>query len=73
LLKIVYDVEDTDISVYDILKERNILEKKVWRYNGQTKRERRRTNDIQNTIEKTKDRATRIPLTHGVNLGVPEG
>jgi hypothetical protein len=28
-LKIVYDVEDTDISVYDILKERNILEKKV--------------------------------------------
>jgi hypothetical protein len=25
-LKIVYDVEDTDISVYDILKKRNILE-----------------------------------------------
>ena len=28
MLKIVYDVEDTDISVYDILKERNILEKR---------------------------------------------
>ena len=37
MLKIVYDVEDTDISVYDILKKINILGKKVWRYNGQTK------------------------------------
>lgn len=73
MLKIVYDVEDIDISVYDIFKERNILEKKVWRYNGQTKRERRTTNDLQNTNDKTTERTTRIPLKHGVSLGVPEG
>jgi len=30
-------------------------------------------NDLQNTTQKTDDRATRTPLKTGVNLGAPEG
>ena len=30
-------------------------------------------NDIQNTTEKTKGRATQTPLIPGVNSGAPEG
>jgi hypothetical protein len=29
-------------------------------------------NDLQNTAQKTKDRATRTPLKTGVNSGAPE-
>ena len=34
---------------------------------------KRTNNDLQNTARETKDRATRTPLKHGVNLGGPHG
>ena len=36
-------------------------------------KEKRTNNDLQNTTQKTKDRATRITLKPGVTSGVPEG
>ena len=36
-------------------------------------KDKRTSNDLQNTTEETKDRGTRIPLTTGDSLGVPEG
>jgi hypothetical protein len=32
-----------------------------------------KNNDVQNTTQKTKDRATRIPLNTEVNSGAPSG
>jgi len=37
-------------------------------YNGKNKTDQRRSNDLQNMTQKTKDRATRTPLTTGVEL-----
>jgi len=42
--------------------------KKDRQYNDQKKKD----NDLQNTTQKTKDRATRTPLKTGVIAGVPE-
>jgi hypothetical protein len=39
----------------------------------QWQKEKRTNNDLQNTTQKTKDRATPIPLKPGVTSGVPEG
>ena len=38
-----------------------------------TKREKKTNNDLQNTTQKTKDRAARTPLKTGVNSCAPEG
>jgi hypothetical protein len=48
------------------------------RAKGQTtqwpkKKGKRTNNDLQNTIQKTKDRATRTPLKTGVSSGAPVG
>ena len=37
------------------------------------KKDKRTNNDLQNTAQKTKDRATRTPLKPGVNSHAPEG
>ena len=37
-------------------------------YNDQNKKYKRTNNDLQNTTQKIKDRATRTPLKQGVNL-----
>jgi len=37
------------------------------------KKDKRTNNDLQNTTQKTKDRATRTPLKPGMNSGAPEG
>ena len=34
---------------------------------------KKKNNDLQNTTQKIKDRASRIPLKLGVNLGTPDG
>ena len=49
---------------------------KQWpREKGQTMAKRKRTNnDLQNTTQKTKDKATRTPINKmRMNLGAPEG
>jgi hypothetical protein len=47
--------------------------KKDRQHNGQRKKTKRQTYDLQNNTHKTKDRATRSPLKTGVNAGAPEG
>ena len=42
-------------------------------HNGQKTRDKRANNDLQNTTQKTKDRATKTPLKPGMKLGAPEG
>jgi hypothetical protein len=42
-------------------------------HNGQMKKDKRTNNDLNNTTQKTKDRATRTPQKPGVNLAAPEG
>jgi len=42
-------------------------------HNGQKKKDKVINNDLQNTTQKNKDRATQTPLKPGVNLGVTEG
>jgi hypothetical protein len=37
------------------------------------KKDNRTNNDLQNTPQKTKDRATQTPMKTVVNTGVPEG
>jgi hypothetical protein len=37
------------------------------------KKDKRTNHYVQNTTQKTKDRATQIPLKPGVNLDFPEG
>ena len=39
--------------------------------NNQQKKDKRTNNDLQNTIQKTKDRVTRTPLKPWVNFGAP--
>ena len=39
-----------------------ICKSKDRQYNGQKKKDKRKNNDVQNTTQKTKDRATRTPL-----------
>jgi hypothetical protein len=36
-------------------------------------KDKRTNNDLQNTTQKTKDRATRTPLKSGINPGAPGG
>jgi len=43
--------------------------KKDLQYNGQTKKDKRTNNDLQNITQKTKDRVTRTPLKTGGELG----
>jgi len=43
--------------------------KSYWQDNGHKKSDRRTNNNLQNTTQKTKDRATRTPQ----NTGAPEG
>ena len=43
------------------------------KHNGQNKKDKRTNNDLQNTTQKTKDRATRTPLKPGVNSCYLEG
>ena len=47
--------------------------KKYRQCHGQKKKDKREYNDMQNTTQNTKDRATRTPLKTGVNSCVPEG
>ena len=47
--------------------------KKNRQYNGQKKRDKKTNNDLQNTTQKTKDRATLIHYKPEVNSDVPEG
>jgi len=42
-------------------------------HNGQKKNDKIANNDVQNTTQKTKDRATRTPLKPGVNSCALEG
>ena len=49
------------------------ISKKNRQHNGQKKKDKRTNNDLQNTSQKTKDRATQIPLKSGMNTGAPEG
>ena len=43
-------------------------------HNGdQTKKDKTTNKDLQNTTQKTKDRAARTPLKPGVISGAPEG
>ena len=42
-------------------------------YNDQNKKYKRTNNDLQNTTQKIKDRATRNPLRPVDNSGSPEG
>ena len=44
------------------------LNSKVRQYNGQKEKDNRTNNDLQNTIQKTKDRTTRTPLKTGVDI-----
>ena len=37
------------------------------------KKDKKAINDLQNTTQKIKDRATRTPLKTGMNSGAPEG
>ena len=54
--------------------KRVIRSRKSRKTNGQKKKGQKDTcNNLQNTTQKTKDRATRIPLKPGVNSGAPEG
>jgi hypothetical protein len=46
--------------------------KKDRQYNGQKKQDKWTTNDLHNTTQETKDRATRTPQNTGVNSGAPE-
>ena len=39
--------------------------------NDQQKKDKRTNNDLQNTIQKTKERVTRTPLKPWVNFGAP--
>jgi hypothetical protein len=39
--------------------------------NGQNKRDQNIQNDLQNTTQKTKDRASRTPLKTGMNSDTP--
>jgi len=39
---------------------------------NQMAKRKRTNNDVQNTMQKIKDRATRTPLKPGVNSGAPE-
>ena len=39
-----------------------ICKSKDRQYNGQKKKDKRKNNDVQNTTQKTKDRATQTPL-----------
>jgi hypothetical protein len=41
-------------------------------HNGQRKRYKKTNNNLQNTRQKTKGRATRTPLKRGVKSGAPE-
>jgi hypothetical protein len=47
--------------------------KKNRQHNDQKKKVKGTNNNIQNTIEETKDRAALTPLKTGVNSSVPEG
>jgi len=47
--------------------------KKGRQRNGQKKKDKRTNDDLQNTTQETKDRATQTPLKPGMNLGAPEG
>jgi len=42
---------------------------KIRHHNGQTKKDKRTKNSLQNITQKTKDRATRIPLNIGGQTG----
>jgi hypothetical protein len=42
-------------------------------HNGQTKKDKRTNNDLQNIKQKTINRATRTPIKTGVNLDAPKG
>ena len=42
-------------------------------HNGQKKRDKEINNDLQNTIQKTKDRAVRTSLKPRMNVGALEG
>jgi len=44
------------------------LKWKVRQCNGQKEKDNRTNNDLQNTIQKTKDRTTRTPLKTGVDI-----
>ena len=46
--------------------------KKDRQYNGQTKKYKKKNNNLQNTTQKSKERATRIPLKSGGELMCPE-
>ena len=48
------------------------LKSKDRQQNGRKKKYKRINNDLQNIIQKTKDRATRTPLIPGVNSCAPE-
>jgi hypothetical protein len=47
--------------------------KKDRQHNGQKKKDKMTNEDLQNTTQKTKNRATRTPKKPGVNSGAPEG
>jgi len=47
--------------------------KKDRQYNDQKKKDNRTNNDLQNTVQKTKDRVTRTSLKRGFNSVAPEG
>ena len=54
-------------------RQHNGQKKKDRQHNGQKKMDNRTNNDLQNTTQKTKERATRAPLKLGVNSYAPEG
>ena len=49
-----------------------IRKSKDRQHNGQTKKDLRTNNDLQNITHKTKDQVTRTPIKPGMNVGAPE-
>jgi hypothetical protein len=61
------EFEDTKVVIRIRKSRRNR------KHNGEMEKDKRTNNDLQNTTQKTKDRATGTPLRSGVKLGAPEG
>jgi len=58
-MSILFDKEDLEDTKRVIRIHKS---KKNRQHNGLKKKDKRRNNDLQNTTQKTKDRATRTPL-----------
>jgi hypothetical protein len=64
---------DTLSNVHETGRIRSRNSKRVKKYNGQKKKDKKTYNDLQNTIHITKDAAIRTPLKTGdFDLSVPE-